>query len=148
MNRFLRKWLNFWAEQGIDGPGVWRSIHYMLMPQHEYSEQMSKRYGKVYGNVGLTNRSLVINDPELIHEVLVDRFNEFPDRFPWHFGTSPKFTKSVALINGNEDWKRIRAVLSPAFSSLKLKAMMSHIIEITDKFIEDIKQNQNFGENN
>ena len=65
------------------------------MPQHKYFEQMSKRYGKVYGNVGLTNRSLVINDPELIHEVLVDRFNEFPDRFPWHFG-SPKLTKSLA----------------------------------------------------
>ena len=116
------------------------------MPQHKYFEQMSKRYGKVYGNVGLTNRSLVINDPELIHEVLVDRFNEFPDRFPWHFG-SPKLTKSLAGINGNEDWKRIRAVLSPAFSSLKHKAMMSHIIEITDKFMEDIKQNENFGEN-
>ena len=110
------------------------------MPQHKYCEQMAKQYGKVYGTVGLTHRLLVINDPNLIHEVLVTRFNEFPDRFPWNFGTSQKATKMLAVISRKDDWKRIRAVFSSAFTPLKLKAMMSHIIEITDKFIEGFQQ--------
>ena len=102
---------------------------------------MAKQYGKVYGTVGFSNRSLVINDPDLIHEVLVTRFNEFPERFPYNFGTSQKVTKILSLINDKADWKRIRAVFASALSLLKQKAMMSHIIEITDTFIEGFEQN-------
>ena len=42
-------------------------------------------------------------------------------------------------MEGNEDWKRIRSIITPVFTSGKLKAMMSHISDISDNFVENLQ---------
>ena len=65
----------------------------------------------------------------------------FPSVFPITLELHKKVTKILSLINDKADWKRIRTVFASALGLLKQKAMMSHIIEITDTFIEGFEQN-------
>lgn len=64
----------------------------------------------------------MIAEPEIIKRILVKDFHLFRNRF------SPKadhriFGQSLANTRDVEQWKRLRSILTPMFTSLKLKKM-------------------------
>lgn len=62
-----------------------------------------------------------MGEPELIKQILVKDFNIFPQRRGP--GTShPVMKHNLANIHGN-DWKRVRSILSPSFTSSKMMKM-------------------------
>ncbi|CAG2102535.1 unnamed protein product [Medioppia subpectinata] len=52
-----------------------------------------------------------------------------------HLGSS-KLGQSLFFMPGNDDWKRVRSILSPVFTSGKLRAMMGRIGGIADKLVQ------------
>ncbi|XP_017777293.1 PREDICTED: uncharacterized protein LOC108563195 [Nicrophorus vespilloides] len=68
--------------------------------------------------------SLVIRDLDIIKQVLVADFDHFTDHKhqPNTADVNPLFSKNLLQLNG-DDWKQMRATLSPAFTRSKMKAM-------------------------
>ena len=72
--------------------------------------------------------------PELIKQILVKDFHVFSDRKDRKL--NHKILKRNLLISTGDDWKRLRSILSPTFSSGKMKKMYSIIRECVQEFID------------
>jgi cytochrome P450 len=68
---------------------------------------------------------------------MVKDFHNFPNRKNVSLGSS-KIKFSIFFLPGNEDWKRIRSIVSPTFTSGKLRQMISSISDISDKFVVNL----------
>ena len=122
--------------------------------------------------------NISITDLELISIITVKEFGNFPDKFVrktllnfsmllWSFYQDlpdiMDFPKGLVVATG-EDWKRARQILSPTFSSFKLKAvcismhalhtihdypsfmkMTPHVIQSVDSLVEVFQQCANEG---
>jgi cytochrome P450 len=64
----------------------------------------------------------MVRDPELIKLIMVRDFEHFVDRPTLRLRDSP-YTENMLLTMKGQQWKNVRALLTPAFSSGKLKAM-------------------------
>lgn len=138
MLRALRQYLKFWARQGLND-FTFADYKGLLFEQNKYNLELSNKFGKVYGGFLFLDKYLAINDPEIIREVFVKSFSVVPDHKHIHLGPSPKVSNIVFFIPGDDNWKRIRSIITPAFSSGKLKAMMSSISDISDKFVKSLE---------
>ncbi|XP_008049707.1 cytochrome P450 3A5 isoform X2 [Carlito syrichta] len=86
---------------------------------------------------------LAITDPDIIKTVLVKEcYSVFTNRRS--FGPVG-FMKSAISISENEEWKRIRSLLSPTFTSGKLKEMFPIIAQYGDVLVKNMKQNAEKG---
>ncbi|NXR82916.1 CP3AD protein, partial [Pycnonotus jocosus] len=103
----------------------------------EFDTECFKKYGKVWGIYDGRQPTLAVTDPQIIKSVLVkDCYTTFTNR---------RRTDLVGvLINAvslaeDEHWKRLRTVLSPTFTSGKLKEMfpiMKHYGEVLVKNVQ------------
>ena len=99
----------------------------------QYNEWYQK-YGPNYLLFMGVTPMIVTQDPEMIKDVLVRRFDNFVDRSPDDANLLKcilKANKSLATYTG-DDWRRLRRILTPAFSSKKVK-LLSPIIEMSCK---------------
>ncbi|KAJ6639104.1 putative cytochrome P450 6d4, partial [Pseudolycoriella hygida] len=71
---------------------------------------------------------LVVSDPHLIRLVLVKDFQSFSDRGFYMDEKRDPLTANLFSLGG-EKWKQWRTKLSPAFTTGKVKAMFSSIVE-------------------
>ena len=89
---------------------------------------------------------LLVNDPELIHHVMIKDFTSFHDR-------PMPINEEVDKISGNlfflagQKWRDLRVKLTPTFTSGKLKMMFSILRDSGSGLVEHmenrIKQNDN-----
>ena len=81
-----------------------------------------------------TRPTLTIGDPEIVKVILVKDFHVFTDKEPDRF-IHPIISKSLVLANG-DDWKRLRSIVSPTFSSGKMKKMYPLVKEGVDELVD------------
>uniref|UniRef100_A0A2K6B367 Cytochrome P450 family 3 subfamily A member 43 n=1 Tax=Macaca nemestrina TaxID=9545 RepID=A0A2K6B367_MACNE len=81
---------------------------------------------------------LVIMDPDMIKTVLVKEcYSVFTNRMP----LGPMgFMKSALSFAEDEEWKRIRTLLSPAFTSVKFKEMVPIISQCGDMLVRSLRR--------
>ncbi|GFY74214.1 cytochrome P450 3A5, partial [Trichonephila inaurata madagascariensis] len=72
--------------------------------------------------------------PDLLRDIFVKDFHIFPYRRDMVTG-DPLGDKSVASLSG-EDWKRIRTIITPAFTSRRMRQMGSIINECSETVLE------------
>lgn len=77
----------------------------------------------------------MILDPNLLKNILVRDFDHFVDRPVLKFKTSPYTEKMILSLKGH-DWKAVRTVMTPAFSSGKLK-LMENLIRVCARQMEE-----------
>ena len=144
--RAIKRRFSYWSGQGVKSDRF-ISTHGLSEEPHLYTLKMAEKYGRVYGGYALTYDFLVINDPELIKEVFVKHFDAFPSHLHFNMGPSPKVNKMLFFMTGDENWRRIRSIITPAFTSSKLKVMMSSISEITDELVTTLEHLERKGIN-
>ncbi|KAL4006046.1 hypothetical protein ACER0C_005759 [Sarotherodon galilaeus] len=66
---------------------------------------------------------IVVADPDILRQVLVKDFSNFPNRNTFVFAKKP--VSDCLLQLRNEQWKRVRSVLTPSFSASKMKEVDS-----------------------
>ncbi|XP_023792598.1 cytochrome P450 3A9-like [Cyanistes caeruleus] len=103
----------------------------------EFDNECFKKYGKIWGIYDGRQPTLAVTDPQIIKSVLVkDCYSTFTNR---------RRTDLVGVLNNaislaeDEHWKRLRTVLSPTFTSGKLKEMfpiMKHYGEVLVKNVQ------------
>ncbi len=81
----------------------------------------------------LNRPCLIVNDLDLARNILIKDFDHFTDRRIFAIDTTSESNKLVAnmltMLTG-EKWKKVRSMMSPAFTSGKLKAMAPFIDKV------------------
>ncbi|NXA88140.1 CP3AD protein, partial [Melanocharis versteri] len=103
----------------------------------EFDTECFKKYGKVWGIYDGRQPTLAVTDPQIIKSVLVkDCYTTFTNRR--RTDLAGVLTNAISLAE-DEHWKRLRTMLSPTFTSGKLKEMfpiMKHYGEVLVKNVE------------
>lgn len=100
-----------------------------------YKEFPNERF---YGIIEFRSPVLVIKDPELVKKVMVKDFQFFVDR-PIFMG-NPKEYMLLHLLNlTGQEWKDMRAKLTPTFSSGKMKLMFELMERSSEKLKEKLE---------
>ncbi|XP_032243239.2 cytochrome P450 3A16 [Nematostella vectensis] len=102
---------------------------------HKTIHKFYKRYGRVYKFCIGRTPTIIVNDPEIARQILVKQSDKFPDR-PLFVKSAPPMDKNMFVVRG-ATWKRIRTILTPTFSSSKLKQLVP-IIESSSNILSDI----------
>jgi cytochrome P450 family 6 len=94
-----------------------------------YADIYRKMNGMKFGGVFLAHRpQFVIKDPDMIKNCLLKDFDYFHDHgFVFDEKIDP-LTGNLFMLNGKK-WKHLRTVLSPTFSSGKIKNMFRTLVE-------------------
>ncbi|XP_054161014.1 cytochrome P450 3A4-like, partial [Oppia nitens] len=135
--KYLNRNFNYWTKYGIRGPKPYPivgNIYQLLRIPHNIHQQVwHKKYGKIYGIYMSDEPILRISDPQLIKTLFVKDFGQFVDR-KLYGPNNPIISKSLAEASGDQ-WRRIRSIVSPTFSSAKMKLMYPIIGDCVHDFI-------------
>ncbi|XP_067687705.1 cytochrome P450 3A13-like [Haliotis asinina] len=117
---------NYFKKQGIPGPTPYpllgNSISFFFF--HKFKE-WNRKYGSVYGIFTGRTPAYVISDLDILKDVFVKSFNTFRNRMKLAFVPFP-FNLGVVFLE-DEHWRRVRHIITPSFSSGKLRKMCDAI---------------------
>lgn len=102
------------------------AYHFQKLYQHEKAKNEP-----VVGLFVLNKPCLLVRDPELVKNILVQDFNKFSNRFSASDPHSDTLGSENLLFAKNPRWKSIRQKLTPTFSSGKIKQMFPLIEEVS-----------------
>ncbi|NXQ91251.1 CP3AO protein, partial [Nyctibius grandis] len=126
---------------GIPGPRPLPFFGTFLEYRHgvlNFDQMCFEKYGKIWGIFDGRQPVLAVLDPILIKNILVKEcYTIFTNRR--NFGLSG-ILKSAITVAEDEEWKRIRTVLSPAFTSGKLKEMFPIVNHYGEKLVKNIEK--------
>ncbi|KAK7806238.1 hypothetical protein U0070_008901, partial [Myodes glareolus] len=109
----------------------------------KFDEYCYKKYGKIWGLYDGQQPVLAITDPEIIKIVLV---KECYSIFTNHRSFGPVgFMKKAISVSEDEEWKRLRTLLSPTFTSGKLKEMFPIIGQYGDTLVKNLRREEEKG---
>jgi cytochrome P450 len=140
---------NYWKKKGVPFvepyPLFGNTIDVMRNPVHEVEHKRYKKYGKIYGHFESNNPLLSVAEPALIREVLVKDFPSFPNRRVFNTG-DPIIDNMLSLVRG-DDWKRIRTIVTPTFTTGKIKRMLSILKDCSKTLVQNMKNDAKAGKN-
>lgn len=88
---------------------------------------------KYVGFYDLTRPVYVIRDPELINTIAIRNFDNFCDHRNFVDDNEPMAGKNLFGLRGDH-WREMRKLLSPAFTSSKMKMMFGLMCECAENF--------------
>ncbi|NXS30473.1 CP3AO protein, partial [Pomatostomus ruficeps] len=105
---------------------------------HKFDQKCFEKYGKIWGFYDGRQPMLAVLDPVLIKNILVKEcYNIFTNRRNFRLNG---ILQSAVNVAEDEQWKRIRTVLSPTFTSGKLKEMFPIINHYGEKLVKNIEK--------
>ncbi|KAF2903666.1 hypothetical protein ILUMI_02507 [Ignelater luminosus] len=144
IHKKVKKSLGYWKERGVPYVKPWpifgnmssvvfRKISFPNLLEEVYRLFYNNRY---FGFYQFSTPTLIINDIDLIKQICIKEFDKFPD----HADSLPKesdpfWNRGLFAMEG-KDWHDMRTVLSPAFTSSKMKAMLHLMTECAEEFVE------------
>lgn len=88
---------------------------------------------KYIGFYDLTKPVYIIRDPDLITTIAIKNFDNFCDHHNFVSDDEPMASKNLFGLRGDH-WREMRKLLSPAFTSSKMKMMFRLICECAENF--------------
>ncbi|NXC51417.1 CP3AL protein, partial [Penelope pileata] len=104
----------------------------------QFDTECFQKYGKVWGIYDGRQPALVVMDPQIIKTVLVKEcYSTFTNRRPTEL--AGVLTNAISLAE-DEQWKRLRTMLSPTFTSGKLKEMFPTIKHYGEMLVKNVQR--------
>ncbi|KAK4873605.1 hypothetical protein RN001_012965 [Aquatica leii] len=123
---------------GNFGPLVFQKRSMCELLDDMYNEFPDKRY---FGMYQFLSPSLMVTDLDLIKRITVKDFDIFPEHSTVvSEDVDPLFARNILFMKGGEKWQRLRSMLSPAFTSSKLKTMYPLMIKCAQQFVDHYKK--------
>lgn len=155
---FLVHWLlkrrehfNFFKNLGIPGPQpniIFGNILevYKKSPAKAYREWIDT-YGDVVGYFNGYRPVILVADLELLKEIQIKDFQDFTDRGLLFQAKRPPSPHNKSLLQlTSTRWKEVRSVLTPSFTTNKLKMMSPGVIEAVQKLVSKIDRKAESGD--
>ncbi|XP_057680082.1 cytochrome P450 3A40-like isoform X1 [Corythoichthys intestinalis] len=131
---------NFFKKLGIKGPKPLPFIGTFLEYRqgiHNFDQKCFQKYGKVWGLYDGRQPLMAIMDTAMIKTILVKEcYSVFTNRRD--LGLNGPLNDAVSIVE-DEDWKRIRSVLSPSFTSGRLKEMYSIMLQHSSNLLKSLQ---------
>ncbi|XP_067276136.1 cytochrome P450 3A40-like [Pseudorasbora parva] len=133
----------FFKKLGIPGPRPWPFVGTFLSYTKglcNFDMECAKKYGKVWGIYDGRLPILMVTDLEMIKSIMVkDCFSTFTNRRETNADLAGPFSDGITVVK-DERWKRIRASLSPYFTSGRLKEIFPIAVTHADRFIKNMQK--------
>ncbi|XP_019626195.1 PREDICTED: cytochrome P450 3A13-like [Branchiostoma belcheri] len=135
--------LSMFKKMGVEGPKPYPVIGNFLEFKNglwdiELQTSRVKEFGGVYGVFGGMRPAFVVTDREFLREIFIKQFHNFTDRSASSTELEVRpVCRGLANLRG-DDWKNVRATLSPAFTGGKLKLMTDIINQCADQLVDNI----------
>ncbi|XP_077538704.1 cytochrome P450 3A6-like isoform X2 [Haemaphysalis longicornis] len=135
-----RQHFKFFANLGIPGPQpniIFGNILevYQKSPVKAYREWIDT-YGDVVGYFNGYRPVILVADLELLKQIQIKDFQDFVDRGLLFQAKRPPSPHNKSLLQlTSTRWKEVRTVLTPSFTTSKLKMMSPAIIEAVKKLV-------------
>ncbi|CAG2171743.1 unnamed protein product, partial [Oppiella nova] len=140
--RYLTQNYRYWSKRGIKGPRplpiFGNILDIFITPRPIQELNWAKKFGKLYGYYFKAQPILTISDPDLIKTILVKDFHLFTDRSDIVASSDSIVSKNLVQLTG-DDWKRVRSIVSPTFTSGKMKKMYPRIRECLTDFMNHLE---------
>jgi cytochrome P450 family 9 len=145
---FLFKNLNYFKKHGIPykppvpllgnmGPSLLRRQSVAELVKDLYNLHPEAKY---VGMFDMTVPIIMLRDIELIKSITLKHFDQFPDHRSFVNETQdPLFGKNLFSIRGDK-WRQVRSLLSPAFTSSKMKSMFKLMSDCGADFANNLAQ--------
>ncbi|CAG2170770.1 unnamed protein product [Oppiella nova] len=129
-----RNSFNYWRGRHICGPKPFpifgNLLSLSLNPRPLVELEWYKKYGKIYGTYISGKPRLTVAVPELIKQILVKDFHTFRNRSTEKGASSQR--------SRDENWRRVRAIVSPTFTSGKMRRMYPLISRCCEDFLNSV----------
>ncbi|XP_040078399.1 cytochrome P450 3A18 [Ixodes scapularis] len=135
--RDRRRKHSFFKNHGILGPEpglLWGNRKELKKDAINVMENWIEQYGKVFGFYQSEVPFIALSDVEIIKQCFIKESNVFHDRPSIPLKVEP-FASSLPFLNA-DTWKKVRTVLNPTFSAVKMKQMMQIMNACTDEFVD------------
>lgn len=108
----------------------------LTKPPNELVLEQRKKHGKIYGVSRMGRRRLVIADPEVVRQICIRDFDYFPNHevSSW----TNDYQKNSLVWIKDDRWKRVRAMMSPTFTSGKIKRMFKLMDECANDLVDNL----------
>uniref|UniRef100_A0A8C5QDU9 Cytochrome P450 n=1 Tax=Leptobrachium leishanense TaxID=445787 RepID=A0A8C5QDU9_9ANUR len=130
----------FFKKLGIPGPTPLPFIGTFLSYRkgiQQFDMECFKKYGNIWGLYDGRQPVLAILDPAIIKAILVKEcYTNFTNRRS--FGLNGPLETALTIAE-DEQWKRIRTVLSPTFTSGRLKEMFPIMTDFTNSLVRNVQ---------
>ena len=104
---------------------------------------------KIYGYYAFGAKTVVVADIDLAKNIMVKDFDHFVDRRPISPGSktysNKVFSEMLTVLTGDK-WKATRGLLSPIFTSGKLKMMAPLVNKVGDEMVDYLRDFADRGE--
>ncbi|XP_066490553.1 thromboxane-A synthase [Tiliqua scincoides] len=131
---------------GIRHPPPLPFLGNLLFFRNGYWDAHSKlinEYGPACGYYIGHRMYMLISDPDMIKQILVDNFESFSNRMNPGLSSKPILNSLVGLRD--ERWKNVRSQLTPSFGPAKIKEMTPLIHQACDTLLSNLKVYANSG---
>ena len=93
-------------------------------------------FSRIYGSFSLTQRSFIVTDAEIIKQITVKDFDSFVNHDLNFNEEIDKLSGKMLVALINDEWRNMRNILSPIFTSSKMKMMFGILSESANEFID------------
>uniref|UniRef100_A0A8C5YYK7 Cytochrome P450 3A n=1 Tax=Marmota marmota marmota TaxID=9994 RepID=A0A8C5YYK7_MARMA len=136
----------YFKKLGIPGPTPLPCFGTLLNYRQglsNFNTECNKKYGKTWGLFDGSQPVLATTEPSIIKTVLIKEcYSVFTNRRD----LGPVgFMKKAISLSEDEEWKRLRTLLSPSFTSGKLKEMFPIINQYGDVLVKNMRMESEKG---
>lgn len=118
-----RNKFTYWKKKNIPTPPVsllWGNLNDMVKAPTLKFKDWINQYGQIVGIYLGTQPALIVADAEMLQEILITNFTHFSDR---RAGSGLAISNSNLISQNGIQWKHDRSIISPTFTSSKMKQM-------------------------
>ncbi|CAL1287237.1 unnamed protein product [Larinioides sclopetarius] len=132
---------DYWRKKGIPYRPRMSFLALQLMLKREGMVSFIKSFyennlGRAFGGFEGAEPIVVVTEPDLLRDILVKDFHIFPYRRVFETG-DPVGDNGLTNLTG-EQWKRIRTIITPAFTSKRMRQCPSLFFTIKTVFSKQI----------
>ena len=104
---------------------------------HKAFIEYAKKYGKVHKMYLGRSPMITVADPETLKHILIKDFHKFQNRPDVMRGNAPM---DKGLFDAKDEaWRKVRSVLTPTFSALKLRELVPLIDDAVDILLRKLE---------
>jgi len=120
--------------------GIGTKLHMIHILERTYNK--FSKSSPVHGLYAFFNTTFVVTDLDLVKDVLGSDFDIFHNRGLFNSKEHDPLSAHLAALEDHE-WKKMRHILTPTYTSGKMKMMFNTVLSVSDRMIEKLKATEN-----